>query len=58
MKNKTLSNWWVATLVTVLVAGITESTNPVFADTAYIIGGLGMIIFGIISAVRFAKLKD
>jgi hypothetical protein len=58
MKNKTIANWIIGSLsLTFFNAWFIEPSDPVLADTLYLVAGLMFVVFGIMAVVRLYKLE-
>lgn len=55
MKNETIANWLIISLVACVLGAVTETGSPDFAGLMYIIGGFGIWIFGIWAVIRLKK---
>lgn len=58
MKNETVANWFIVSLVACVLGLITESDAPDFSAFAYMVGGIGLWVFGIWAIVKLKKLPD
>lgn len=56
MENKTVSKWWIVTMVILVVAAVFDDGTPEGNAELYTLAGLGMVIFGSIAAYKLHKL--
>ena len=55
MKNETIANWLIISIVACVIGGLTEAGSPDFSAFAYLLGGIGIWVFGIWAVVRLKK---
>ena len=57
MKNNELANWFIASLVALLV-GVTLEGDGGIGDVSMLVGVIGFWVFSIWTIIRLKKLKD
>ena len=58
MKNRTIGRILLASLGVAILAAFVETEAPVLADNLYMVGGMGMIVFGTWGGLILTKLED
>lgn len=58
MKNKTIANWVIGALAACTLGAALESESSDLSALLFMVGGLGIWVFGIWAIVRLYKLED
>lgn len=55
MKNETIANWLIISMIACVIAGIMEAGSPEFSALLLTLGGIGIWVFGIWAVIRLKK---